>query len=137
MDKSNKWKPKKVYKLLLYSNYLGETIVKDNLIISNYRNITNFFEKTELCVDIKRDKKIYVLKGYNLKKYPYFNKEKIDLNIEDFIKYIRNPMSIWFQKERYIADKAYIGILDKYLIELNGYTYKEKIDNVSLNFELE
>ena len=137
LDKSNKWKPKKVYKVLLYSNYLGETIVKDNLIISNYRNITNFFEKTELCVDIRRDKKIYVLKGYNLKKYPYFNKEKIELNIEDFMDYIRNPMSIWFQKERYIADKAYIGILDKYLIELNGYTYKEKIDNISLNFELE
>ena len=46
-------------------------------------------------------------------------------------------MSIWFQKERYIEEKAYIGILDQYLVEVNGYTYKEKIDNVSFNFEIE
>lgn len=136
LNKPANWKPKKIYKMILYSGYLGETRIKDNLIISNVRNVTNFFEKTQLFVHVKRENNIYMLKACNYEKYPYFRKKETELTVEDFMNYIKLPLSIWFQKEQFIEDKQYIGILDQYLIEIKGYLFKEKIENLSLNFEV-
>ena len=135
LNKNKNWKPKKIYKVLMFSNYLGQTYIKDNLIVSNYNNIINFIKKTPLCVNVMEDKNIYVVETYNYQKYPYLSKETTLLNIDDFIAYMRLPMSIWYQKEGYSEEKRYIGIKDKYLIEVKGYSYKQKftIDNIDMH----
>lgn len=137
LAKEKDWSPKKVYKVLMYANYLGETYVKDNLIISNYANIINFFERAPICMNILKDKTIYVIESYNNKDYPYLKKEKSKLTLEDFIKYMRLPMSIWYQKEQYLERKEYIGIQDNYLIEVQGYEYKAKTleEFITMNLE--
>lgn len=137
LAKEKNWKPRKIYKVLMYANYLGETYVKDNLIISNYHNIINFFEKSPICINILKDKNIYVIKGFNKKDYPYLKKEKSQLTIEDFIKYMRLPMSIWYQKQQYKKKKEYIGIQDKYLIEVEGYEYRKNTleEFIAMNLE--
>lgn len=126
LGKEKHWKPKKIYKVLMYANYLGETYVKDNLIISSYVNMINFFERAPICMNILKDKTIYVLESYNSKDYDYLKKEKSKLTLEDFLKYMRLPMSIWYQKEQYQERKEYIGIEDNYLIEIQEYEYKAK-----------
>lgn len=124
LAKEKEWKPKKIYKVLMYANYLGETYVKDDIIISNYNNIINFFERSPICINILKDKNVYVIENYNQKKYPYLKKQKSQLVLEDFIKYMTLPMSIWYQKQQFQKSKEYIGIQDKYLIEIQGYRYK-------------
>lgn len=130
LGKPKIWKPKKIFKVLLYSNYLGETIVEKNLIISNWKNVINFFQRAPICINVLRDKKLYILKKINYKMYPYLKKEEKQLIVDDFIAFMKCPMSIWFQREQFELEKRYIGVGGKYVIELEGYLYRKKYEEI-------
>lgn len=115
LKKKKDWEPKRIYQMLLYSNYLGKTEVEENRIVSNWKNVINFFIQAPISFNLLKDKKIFI--------FNHDEERKEKLGIEDFLAYMKMPVSIQWQKERLKECTQYIGITDQYLMEVKGYEY--------------